>query len=264
MVMLTDTTAIRNYFAKLGFETEVADIYLALHAHGPQNISELSRNSGVERTRIYRLIDTLMDSGLVEVESHFKRGVIKAAPITNLNLLIGRKEQELKSLQDELGLIEQVLARNSLSNPAARIQFYRGPEGIRQMQLNLLHSKSAIIQSIMHRPIHDVTGGAFYKSWTEKWDQEGRERRILHNKHFIKLNDQWNAKNQDIEPNNYETRTISPASPVKFDTDIYDDIVAYYNWHEGEVFGFEVYNKDIADFQRVSFDMLWAQAKKAL
>src|SRR5687767_2632205 len=128
--MIMDTAAVRTYFAKLGLEAEIADLYLALYAHGPQTISELSRNSRVERTRIYRLIDKLLESNLVEVESQYKRGIIKAAPIANLHILIAKKEQELKSLQDELGLIEQVLARNSLSSPATRVQFYHGPEGV--------------------------------------------------------------------------------------------------------------------------------------
>ncbi|MEK7153681.1 MAG: helix-turn-helix domain-containing protein, partial [Patescibacteria group bacterium] len=108
--MLTDDLAIRTYFGKLGLEPEIADIYLALHANGSQTISELSRTSGVERTRIYRLLDKLMDTNLIEVESHYKRGIIKPAPIANLNILISKREQELKSLQDELELIEQVLA----------------------------------------------------------------------------------------------------------------------------------------------------------
>src|SRR5260370_714920 len=118
------------------------DMYLALHAHGPQPISALSRTSGVERTRIYRLIDKLMDSNLVEVETRYKRGVIKAAPVANLQILISQKEQELKGLQDELGLIEQVLARNSLSSPATRVQFYQGPEGVKQMFWNQTKAKS--------------------------------------------------------------------------------------------------------------------------
>ena len=93
MVMAMDTGAIRTYFAKLGLEAEIADIYLALHTYGPQSISQLSRNSRVERTRIYRLIDQLMDSNLIEVESPQKRGIIKAAPIANLHILLPKKNK---------------------------------------------------------------------------------------------------------------------------------------------------------------------------
>ncbi len=163
---------------------EIADIYLALHSYGPQTISELSRSARVERTRIYRLIDKLMTSNLIEVESHYKRGVIKAAPIANLNILISQKEQELKGLQDELGLIEQVLARNSISSPATRVQFYRGPEGVRQMQWNLFRAKKEI-QSIMHGPMQDATGDTFFKRWTDKWNQGDWRCQILLDESFF-------------------------------------------------------------------------------
>lgn len=259
--MLPDTNAIRTYFAKLGLETEIADLYLALHTHGPQTISELSRNAHVERTRIYRLIDKLMASNLIEVESHYKRGVIKAAPIANLHILISQKEQQLKGLQDELGLIEQVLARNSLSSPATRVQFYQGPEGIRQMQWNLFRAKKEI-RSIMHGPMQDTTGDGFFKRWTDKWNQGNWVCRILLDEHFLERSNAWHRKNPATVPKSHFSRVLKPAQfPIKFELDTYDDVVAYYNWHGGEIFGIEIYNKEIAEFQRTFFEMLWLQAK---
>lgn len=259
--MLTDVTAIRTYFSKLGFESEIADLYLALHVHGPQTISELSRNSKVERTRIYRLIDTLMSANLIELESHHKRGVIRAAPIANLHILISEKEQELKSLQDELGLIEQVLARNSLNSPATRVQFYQGPEGIRQMQWNLFRAKKDI-KTIMHRPMHDVTGGAFFKRWAEHWNGGDWSCHILLDDHFLKLSNKWHKENPGNKVKNHFSRILDPSVfAIEFEVDIYDDVVAYYNWHRGEVFGIEIYNRDIANAQRTFFTMLWDKAR---
>ncbi len=260
MLMLTDTNAVRAYFAQLGLDKEIADIYLALHTHGPQTISELSRNSRVERTRIYRLIDQLLSSNLIEVESHYKRGVIKAAPIANLNILISQKEQELKSLQNELGLIEQTLARNSLSSPATRVQFYQGPEGIRQMQWNLFRARHDIL-SIMHGPMQDTTGDAFFKRWTDRWNDGEWRCRILLDEHFLERSNLWHERNPGVVPKAHVSRVLDSAKfPIKFEVDIYDDVVAYYNWHEGEIFGIEIYNKDIAQFQRTFFEMLWLQA----
>ena len=258
--MLTPVSAIRTYFGKLGLESEIADIYLALHTHGPQTISELSRTSRVERTRIYRLIERLMESNLIEVESRHKRGIIKAAPITNLHILINEKENELKNLQDELGLIEQVLARNSLSSPATRVQFYHGPEGIRQMQWNLFRAEKDIL-SIMHRPMQDVTGSAFFKRWGARWNQGEWTCHILLNEHFRKLSDAWHKQNPGHEVKDHFSRVIDPSIfPIQFGVDIYDDVVSYYNWVGGEVFGIETYNKDIANAQRIFFEMLWARS----
>src|SRR5688500_16969147 len=106
MLAISDTLAVKAYFAQLGLAPEIADIYLALFAYASQNIFELGRNPVVERTRLYRLIETLKDTNLIEVETQYKRSVFTAAPIGNLQILISKKEQELLLLQAELSRIE--------------------------------------------------------------------------------------------------------------------------------------------------------------
>jgi hypothetical protein len=49
--------------------------------------------------------------------------------------------------------------------------------------------------------------------------------------------------------------------PVAHSTIIYDDVVTYHNWHNGVLFGIEIHNKEIADAQRVFFEMLWQRAE---
>lgn len=259
--MLNDTTSVRNYFAKLGLEPKVADIYLALHAEGPQTISTLARNSRVERTKIYRLIDILMKSSLIEVETHYKRGIIKAAPISNLHILIAQKEQELKSLQDDLGLLEQVLTRNSLSNPATRVQFYHGVEGIRQMQWNQTKATTEVL-SIINEPINDALGRAFTVRWAEAINQNKIALRLIVTPHFEKVNQAWYKQEKIPElMDNVTSHVVTPNHfPINHNTDIWDNVVAYYNWKDGEIFGIEIYNQDIADAQKHFFEMLWSQA----
>jgi len=43
-------------------------------------------------------------------------------------------------------------------------------------------------------------------------------------------------------------------------TIVYDDVVAYYNWLDGEVFGTEMHNNEIAQTQHHLFEMLWSQS----
>lgn len=258
--MSLDSKAVRTYFGKLGLSNDIADLYLALQVHGPQTISQLSRNAHVERTRIYRLIDELMGNNLIEVETHHKRGIIKAAPIANLHILISKKEQELKSLQDELELLQQVFARNSLSNPATRVQFYHGPEGIRQMQWNLFRAKKDI-KSIMRRPMQNVTGNTFFKRWTERWNAGEWTCQLILDDHFLQESNEWHKENPGYTAKTHYSRRVDPALfRITHAMDIYDDVVAYYNWYHGDIFGIEIYNKDIATSQATFFDMLWKQA----
>jgi DNA-binding MarR family transcriptional regulator len=75
-IMPINITDVHNYFAKLQLEPEIADIYMALYSHGPQSLTELARSAGIERTRLYRLMDALTASSLVEVEQHYKRTIL--------------------------------------------------------------------------------------------------------------------------------------------------------------------------------------------
>src|SRR5688572_529214 len=260
-LMLSDVAAIQTYFAKLGFEPEIADLYLALHTYGPQTISELSRNSKVERTRIYRLIDTLLDSNLIEVESHHKRGVIKAAPIANLHILISKKEQELKGLQDELELIQQVLARNSLSSPATRVQFYSGPEGAKQMFWNETKTKTEVLV-ILYENMQVKTNSVFFERWVSICNEKQIRFRGIVGDEFISSQKKWYSGHKNERLEHWEERYAPKATfPITHSMMIYDNVVAYFNWKEGEIFGIEIYNKDIADSQRHFFEMLWGKAK---
>lgn len=262
--MLTDSSAVRSYFAKLGLEPEIADIYLALHSFGPQTISELSRNAKVERTRIYRLIDKLLESNLIEVETHYRRGIIKAAPIANLHILISQREQELKSLQDELELIQQVLARNSLSSPATRVQFYQGREGIRQMLWNELNAKSEIV-GYNYRILEEGTGKKFMQNWTEEFEKRGLTCRLITGDDFATS---WSEGQKSFGEGTGERikgmqyHCISPKDfKITHSCDVYDNVVAYYHWKDNEIFGIETYNQEIADTQRQFFEMIWKKSK---
>lgn len=247
----TSQVAIRIYFGKLGLEVELADIYLALHAHGPQTISSLSRTSKVERTRIYRLIDKLMESNLIELETSYKRGIVKAAPISNLRILINKREAELKNLQDELGLIEQALARNSLSNPGIRIQLFHGPEGIRQMLQNELNASTEILAYADH-DLEETTGNVFMNHWTNEFEARKLTCHQLINDDFTTGSKAKNTEYVIVPENLFKLRHICH---------IYNELVAYYHRQNGDVYGIEVYSGDVADSQRQFFKLLWEQSR---
>jgi len=51
---------------------------------------------------------------------------------------------------------------------------------------------------------------------------------------------------------------------VNVQMDIYNDVVAQYSWHEGDVFGVEIYNAKTAHFQRQLFEIVWKLGKPTL
>lgn len=258
--MLEDTVVLRDYFLKLGLESEIADLYLALHAYGPQSISEVSRRTAIERTRIYRLIDTLTTNNLIEVETHYKRSILKAAPISNLQILLSKKEDELRDLQQGLATVQQTLT-NQQRAPATQVQFYQGIEGFKQMIWNETRSDTELLV-ILYENMQHITNAAFFERWVREINRRNLHCRALIGDHFIETQKAW-YKHQDNERMaHWDSRHVPrEVFDLTHSTMIYNDVVAYYNWRDGNIFGIEIYNPEIAEAQRSFFELLWAKSK---
>ncbi|HET6747449.1 MAG TPA: helix-turn-helix domain-containing protein [Candidatus Saccharimonadales bacterium] len=258
--MLGDTQAIRAYFFKLGLSSEIADIYLALYAYGEQTISQLARRSGVERTRIYRLMDELQSSGLVEIEAQYKRKLFRAAPISNLQILLSKKEQDLHELYRGLGDLQEVLSNKNHLSEATKVQAYQGVDGLKQMFWNQTRSKGENL-SILFENMQNRTKLSFFERWVRVCNERGMKSRSIISDNFVRTQQEWYKNNTNERLINWEGRYIPDGVfPITHSTTIYDDVTSYFNWRDGEVFGIEIHNQEIADAQRQFFEMLWAQA----
>ena len=259
--MPKDTDAIRAYFAKLGLEPEIADLYLTLHAYGPQTITGLARNASVERTRVYRLLDKLTDTNLIETETQYKRVILRAAPIINLQILLSEREQEIRSLQDELQYIHEVLTDSTEKPHLTRVQFYRGVEGNKQMFWNETKAKGEAL-CILYETMQTRTNLAFFERWVRRCNELGLRFRGIISDHFLEDLQSWYSKHGNERLQHWEGRYLAPEIfPITHSTVTYDNVIAYYNWRGGEVFGVEIYNQEIADSQRQVFEMLWRKAE---
>jgi DNA-binding transcriptional regulator GbsR (MarR family) len=259
--MFNHVESIRAYFFKLGFEAEIVDIYLALYTYGPQTLSELARNSGVERTRIYRRMDEIMSTNLVEVETRYKRHIFHAAPVSNLQVLISKKEQEVRDLQAELAKLTQDLENSKNKNPATRIQSYRGSEGLKQMFWNQTKSTTDNL-SILYENMQIRTNVTFFERWTRACNDKNIQFRGIINDHFISTQQDWYGKHANERLRNWTSRYMSDdIFPITHSVVIYNDVTSYFNWKGGEIFGIEIHNGEIANMQRQFFEMLWMQAR---
>jgi len=86
---------MREYLSSLNIPPDIAEIYITLKLNGPQTLSALSRLTRIERTKLYKLIDGMLDSNLFEIETESKRNLVSAAPIENLQILVQKKIDEV-------------------------------------------------------------------------------------------------------------------------------------------------------------------------
>jgi DNA-binding MarR family transcriptional regulator len=257
MPVMPKNSTVHNYLAKLGLEAEVADLYMALHTHGPQHISSLARLANVERTRVYRLLDKLTKANLIETETHNKRIILRAAPITNLQILLSEREQEVRNLQEELMEIHQNMNELAKMPHFTRVQFYRGPEGNKQMFWNQTKAKGENL-AILYDTMQTRTSRVFFERWVRVCNERDMHFRGIVGDYFLKDLQNWYAKNENERIKNWEACYVPPeVFPINHSTVIYDDVTSHYNWKGGEVFGIEIYNQEIADAQRRVFEIIW-------
>lgn len=260
--MFNDSRAVRAYFLKLGLSSEIADIYLALVTYGPQSISELARRSGIERTRVYRLMDEMTASGLIEVETEYKKSIIRAAPASNLQILISKKEQEVHDLQAQLPQLNEYLVDSFQKTHTTRVQYYKGVDGLKQMYWNQTKSTKSEHLAILSENMQIRTNTSFFERWVRRCNEQSIAFRAIINDNFLKDQREWYGKHSNEQLHVWESRYLGDdVIALAYSTVIYDDVTSYYNWNGSEIFGVEIYNPEVADFQRQIFEMLWKQAQ---
>lgn len=218
--MLNDTGPIHDYFAKLGLEPEIAHIYLALQEYGPQNMQQLARNSQVERTRLYRLLEVLTSHHLVEIEIEYKRKLYKAAPISNLRILLAKKAQEVQDLQKRLDELQKTYDSQALHSPLTHVQFYKGQEGVKQMFWNQTKARSESL-AILYHNLQQLGGSVFFAHWVSRCNQREQTFRSLAGDNFLSNQQHWYSKHNNEKLQHWRGR----YSPCCFsDNSLYGDL----------------------------------------
>lgn len=242
-------------------EEQIQEIYVTLTMHGPQSISELARNAHVERTKVYRLLEDMQSLGLIEIQLQSHRNLIRAVPLSSLKPLIDQRAQALQAASDKLPKLEALLNAQTLSSPQTKVQFYRGQEGAKQMLWNQTKATTETL-SILYQNMQSHTGEDFFMRWADRCNEQNLHFRSIVGDDFLQSQRDWSRKVSSKMLQNWSGRYIArDVHEIRFWTCLYDNVVAYFNWHEQEIYGIEIYNQDIADAHRNYFEMLWQQSE---
>ena len=222
----------------------------------PLTLLELSRATNISRTTLYRITENLITRGLLQKVVDYKTTRLKAAHPSILKRIVQDKLLHLKQIKNSLPNIINSL--NALEHPssikATKILYYRGKRWLKQILWNTLKAKQDIV-------------GYGYLNWNisvgkkfaENVRQEIVNRKIqtkeLQNENFMQLHTFTQVHNY---ADFYKRKIIRQnIIDIKHDTYIYNDVIAFYYALKGEIFGFEIYNTEIAKTQRQIFYALW-------
>ncbi|MDP3093270.1 MAG: helix-turn-helix domain-containing protein [bacterium] len=234
-------------------------IYLYLLENGAKTPLDLSRETSINRSMIYRYLGKLKDKKLVE-ESNIGRGLkLKASDPANLQLLIHEQEYQLQKQKD---LLPQVIKDLSVLPSHLQNEFeikqYHGSEGLKQMLWNQLSANKEIFL-YGYQTRNEIVGASF----ADKVREEQIRRKIT----LYEIE-------EEVDPGNftgsftytkvrnwkkyYVPRYIDPkVLKIRQYTSIFNDTVSVMNWENGQKVGVEIINSLYASMQKQLFWLIW-------
>ncbi len=255
-----DDKAVQQFLVALGLDHFEASIYLALVEHGILTPLELARITGIDRAKIYRRLEDMQVRGLVEDVVDEKRRMARAVDFKRLEELLAAKEDDTKKMRENFPeFLTFLSAQVGKSDPETKVLFYRGKSGLKQMIWNNLRAEKEVV-GYTYRQVLEFVGLGFINKWNEEFQRRGLHFRHVYSDHYLESTRKLKRKSE-YSDKYFEGRYI-PKKILDIDhqVDIYNDVVAYYNWYEGDVFGVEIYNRKIARMQKQLFEMVWEKA----
>lgn len=258
---------VRLLLGQLDFCDEEMVIYMILMQRGVLTALEVSRFSGISRTQVYRFLERMKEKGVVEEVVDEHRLMTRAVGLEQLEKLFRDRKAQIEEVDKLFPQIkETLLGTMSLKHPDTQVKFYRGEGGIQRMAWNVLSAEKEIV-GFTYRSFKSAVGEKFKKEFYEELVIKGLKMKDIYSDQYVK-----SLQNPVKEIGNWDgytpgiiklvsSRYISPlVLDINCQSDIYNDVVSYYNWFEREVFGVEIYNRKVAKLQRQLFEMVWEKA----
>lgn len=249
---------LRRYLEKLGLTTQVAMIYLDLLEHGEATPLAISRRTGINRTKVYREIEEMMELKLIAQEIGDNTTKISPAPTLRIEEILKQKQLGVAELSKDWSEATNLLIQLQVTEQAeTKVKYYKGKAGIEQMVWNVLKAKHEIV-GYTFRDLSHFVGEKFMGEFAAEFKRRKLRMRDIYSDEYL------SSKPIDNDWGGLIDSRYLPGSvlSIPHQMDVYDDVVTFYSWNEGEVWGTEIYNPKVVQMQRQLFELAWEKAKK--
>lgn len=257
---MNNTDNILVKLRKLGLSLDEAKVYVEL-LREPSTHLRLSHTTGINRTKVYRLISELEKKSLVSKRTDDRGTFLTASDPSALEVRLVSQEEKVKQQRNTFTqLLPSLKALTSDAKRAFVVQTDEGIEGLKQM---VWHELKAIGEMLTFggQTIEDIIQD---HRWSEKHRaltvEAGYTLREIMNPDIDKSTF---TNNQEFMKNHYRYRML-PSSVIHFNEQIviYNDTVAIYHWREDKKVGAEIISKTYANMMRSIFEYYWQIAEE--
>lgn len=259
--MLDNKDTILDNLRTIGLSADEVEVYLQLLPQ-PGTYLKLSRDTGITRSKVYRIIDRLAAKSLVSHYTDDRGTFIKASDPSALEIDVLTSEARLQQQQQALQSVLPLLAPLVGSDPRRFIvRTYEGEEGLKQMCWHELKAEGTLL-TFGYSTIENLIPN-------RRWSEEHRQRTVDANYHIRDLINDTDDHEPTFTDNpafmeRYNCRIIPQRLlPLPNQTIIYNDTVSIYHTAGGQRIGVEIINAAYAGTMRAIFNHYWDMAVDA-
>jgi sugar-specific transcriptional regulator TrmB len=255
MIVHMNKQIVLTQLNALGLDEIEAIIYLYLLEHGPRTHLELSRETNIDRSKIYRDVESLKRKKLIEETNNSRGQKLRAAEPQNLELLIHEKEQELKLQKENLPeILRELTSLPTDQQKNIEIKHYRGTDGLKQMLWNHMAAKKEILV-FGYENRNNIAGKTFAE--TIRYEQVKRKITKIEIENATDQGDYWYTSVPDWGKY-YKSRYIPPkVLNIQQYQVIFNNTISILSWGDGNKVGVEIINSPFVEMYKQIFWKFW-------
>ncbi len=233
---------MEDVLKKIGLENKEIQVYLALLKLGKSPVEKIKKETKIERTHIYKILERLQDKNFVTsvIENKTKQFI----PTEPDKLL-----QDLKRTEDELKSILPKLTSLSLGKPQEemKIVVYRGKDGLKKLGEELLLSTKKYLVMGEQGKLQEVLP-IYSQQFMKKIEESGIKEKVLAKKGMNVIKSKNTSLRYVPKEFNFPTTTV-----------IFENKVAIVIWSEPSAI--LIKSEEIAESYISQFKALWKVSK---
>ncbi len=237
---------VKKSLEEVGFDEKEIQVYLSLLKIGETTATKISRETKIERTLVYYIVEKLINRGLVSFKL---KNNVKYYSASNPEKILDEIREKEKSFLKVLPFLEQI--RKQAYEEDVRVDIYKETAGLKAVMNDMFKRARDFLvlgeqgQIQKHYPI-------IYQQYLRKLkDTKIKEKVIIREDLRGKI---WKSKNSEF-------RYISEDLLSPTTTLIYDDKILITLW-EKPMFNILITSKKVADSFRSYFNHFWKIAKE--
>lgn len=256
-----NTKTLQNKVEEILKDQHEAQIFVFLLLNPHKSVKEISDATSINRSSLYRYIDSLIKKGLVSKSIEQYGTSYNVASPDVISKYLDDKGDDLDRSKQLANEIISGLDKVKISNPdKTRVNYYEGIEGYKQIVWNSLKATGTTYAYTVFKR-HEVFDKEFFKRLSNELKGRSLVEKIITNKEGLK-----NLKNRKL------TNPLSPIFEnsikevkialgedlaIQDETFIYDNTFVMISINQSHITGVEIIGETFVDNQKAIFEKLW-------